>query len=216
MRLFTIFIMTNLVYYQLFNALIKIDIYKTKHNVFSKCIHSMNTTDSNCKSIENYLFLGYQDDLATFFFMHVINNSKYVATIDDNIYNTMIHEEMITDYEQSAIIYTFNLQTAECVITHITHKNNPVHTFDNPIDELKDELMNMYDILLSKKIESDDKHHLVISYDYEHNQYSTVEFRPKELPDGSTDASEFNVSEIRHVVCSKPALYLMSHMQHDE
>jgi hypothetical protein len=124
----------------------------------------------------------------------------------------MIYEEMITDYEQGVIVYTFNIHTQQCWITHISHQKGSTHTFTNPIDELKEELMDMYESLIDIKINSDDKHHFVISYDYETNKYTKFEFRPSKLPTGNTDVSEFQVVEIRHIITSKPATYLLTEM----
>lgn len=94
----------------------------------------MSEENTNTDSSEIYFMLGHDENF--FYFCHVLNNSaEYDSRLDAQIYNCLINETMVHDYNKACVVWTVN-KDSSISTTFTLHKNTKIEIgFDKEISE---------------------------------------------------------------------------------
>jgi hypothetical protein len=91
----------------------------------------------------------------------VSDEEQYTIDIPAQIYNVLIHENIISDVTENVIIYSLNKKCEIIIIQHVKNPNNNRFSRNN--------LETFFEVLLDASI----KNSYIIVYDYENSYYKT-------------------------------------------
>jgi len=112
---------------------------------------------------EIYTYLGSAD--STYFFIHLIYKETFDDSISHEIYNVLMHEEIITCKDENVIIYEMNILKNSINVICIQNESK-----GNSIKIFKENLENFFKVCLKEKRND----LLCIKYDYNENVYVTL------------------------------------------
>lgn len=111
---------------------------------------------------EEYIFLDFDNE--TYFFFHTLSNNNFIKTISHEIYNILVKDKLLEDFDKNVIIYEINPETDDFNIISIQHINKKNTISKYYTLNLSENFIKLIKNLTNKKM-------YVVKYNYEDKSY---------------------------------------------